>query len=94
MALSLGATFIFYGSPHRNILLNFSSLKGISPMDRERNLFPAVSPVQPSNMNCGRLATKDVASILYGNVPHKVNFGHLATSAPLFPRLHAVICSL
>ena len=29
------------------------SLKGISPMDRERNLFPAVSPVQPQN---GRLA--------------------------------------
>ena len=56
------------------------SLKGISPMDRERNLFPAVSPVQPPN---GRLATSwDVTFIFYESVHHYISFGRLAACDP------------
>ena len=63
------------------IIFFWCSLKGISPMDRERNLFPAVSPVQPPN---GRLATSwDVTFIFYESVHHYISFGRLAVCDPL-----------
>ena len=104
----MDVTFILYGSVHRNILgchfhflwkcssqysVNFQLPQGHFPYGPRAELVPC--RVTNATLKYEfRLATKDVASILYGSVPHKVNFGHLATSAPLLTRLHTVICSL